>query len=187
MRDTCYPPVPVVAHLRHYRQQHVAEKFEGRQDRRERLICWSMAVTSYFCSAAASESVSIGAARVGATWDTALPLPLAARWRSSASLSPATRPMARPCSTAPRQQSQARNLGVGVHPAPVVADGRDGVMPALPGAQRVDTDTGQLGDRPDRIARSRIACFPHRAALLPRVPSVCEGSNVVKYLSWTNA
>jgi hypothetical protein len=42
------------------------------------------------------------------------------------------------------QQAQARNVGVGVHPAPVVADGRDGAMAALPGSQRVDTDAGQL-------------------------------------------
>ena len=50
------------------------------------------------------------------------------------------------------QQPQARDVGVRVHPAAVVADRRDGAMAALPGAQRVDADAGQLGDRADRVA-----------------------------------
>ena len=43
MRDAGPPAVPVVADLRQHRHQHVLEQFERRQDRRERLICWSMA------------------------------------------------------------------------------------------------------------------------------------------------
>ena len=63
------------------------------------------------------------------------------------------------------QQPQARNVGVGVHPAAVVADGRDGAMTALPGAQRVDADAGQLGDRADRVVRGRVACLAHRTTI----------------------
>ena len=63
------------------------------------------------------------------------------------------------------QQPQARNVGVGVHPAAVVADGRDGAMAALPRAQRVDADPGQLGDRADRVVRGRVAWFAHRATI----------------------
>ena len=73
MRDAGRPPVPVVAHLRQHRHQARpgAVRADGRTDA-SRLICWSMAVASYFCSAAVSAAVSSGVRRAGATADTAL-------------------------------------------------------------------------------------------------------------------
>ena len=51
------------------------------------------------------------------------------------------------------QQPQACDVGVRVHPAAIIADGGHGAMTALPSAQRVDGDSGQPGDRPDRVTR----------------------------------
>ena len=51
-----------------------------------RLICWSMAVASYFCRAAVSAAVSSGVRCVGATADAAFASAVAARRRSSASV-----------------------------------------------------------------------------------------------------
>ena len=61
------------------------------------------------------------------------------------------------------QQSQARDVGVRVHATAVVANGRDGAMTALPCAQRIDADAGQLGNRADRIAAraSRVVFSPN--------------------------
>ena len=57
------------------------------------------------------------------------------------------------------QQPQARDVGVGVHPSAVVADGGHGAVTALPRAQRVDADAGQPRDRPDRVARGVLGGF----------------------------
>ena len=57
------------------------------------------------------------------------------------------------------QQPQARDIGVRVHPPALVADGGDRVMTPLPGAQRIDADSGQSGDGADRVVRGG-ACSP---------------------------
>ena len=83
------------------------------------------------------------------------------------------------------QQPQARDVGVRVHPAAVVADGRDGAMTALPRAQRIDADPGQLGDRADRVVRAacRVVFFtgprsarPPRTRPTPAAPHAMSAS-----------
>ena len=123
-----------------------------------------MAVASYFCSAAVSAAVSIGVRRVG----------IDRRRRGRAGRGemaqfrvgePGEAADAVSVLDRAAQQPQPRDVGVGVHPAAVVADGRDGAMAALPRAQRVDADAGQLGDRADRVARRRLAWLSHRATI----------------------
>lgn len=64
------------------------------------------------------------------------------------------------------QQPQARDIGVRVHPAAIVASGSHGAMTALPCAQRVDTDPRQLGNRTDWVTRGRLAWRSHRTTNL---------------------
>ena len=93
----------------------------GRTDA-SRLICWSMAVASYFCSAAVSAAVSSGVRRAGAT--------AGRRARAGCGGEMAQFRIGEPGEAADAvsvfhraaQQSQARDVGVRVHPAAVVTD-----------------------------------------------------------------
>ena len=156
VRDARPPAVPVVADLREHRHQHVLEQFERTQDRGQPARSpgrWPTA--SYFAqrgdergriercpprrsgrgrrarAGAAAELAQFSVAEPGEPADAVSLLDGAA------------------------EQPQARDVGFRVHPAAIVADRRDGAVAALPGAQRVDADPGQPGDRADRVARRR--------------------------------
>ena len=86
------------------------------------------------------------------------------------------------------QQAQTRNVGLGVHPAALVANGCHGTVPPLPRAQRVGTEPSQSGDRADRVVR-RVAWFlhptplphePNRTASAVPVSIVCHGQIIDK-------
>ena len=160
VRDAGRSPVPVVADLRQHR--HQAHPGAVRADGRtaaSRLICWSMAAASYLLQRGGERGgiercPSCGSdrrrrARVGGGGE-------AAQFRVG---EPGEAADAVPLFHRAAQQAQARDVGVGVHPAAVVADRGDGAMPALPCAQRVDADPGQPGDRADRVVRGRVAWF----------------------------
>ena len=162
MRDAGRPPVPLIAHLRQHRHQDVPEQFERREDRREPadLLVDGRGIVFLqgggerggiercpLCGSDRRRRVRVGGGgetaqfRIGEPGEAADAVSVFHR---------------------AAQQSQARDVGVRVHPAAVVADRRDGAMTALPCAQRVDRDAGQLGDRADRdTARaSRVVFSP---------------------------
>ena len=74
------------------------------------------------------------------------------------------------------EEPQARDVGVRVHPTPIVTGRRDGAVAALPGTQRVDGDPGQLGDGPDRIPRPARECSAHRATIRTATAAAADAS-----------
>ena len=164
MRDAGRPPMPVVAHLRQHRHQHVPEQFERRQDRRE--------PADLLVDGRGIVFLQRGGERGGVDRCPSRGIDLGHRARAGCGEMAQFR-IGEPCEAADAvsvfhraaQQAQPRDVGVGVHPAAVVADGRDGAMAALPRAQRVDRHAGQFGDRADRVVRGRVAWFLHRPTI----------------------
>src|SRR6185503_16803493 len=74
------------------------------------------------------------------------------------------------------EEPQARDVGFRVHPAAIVTGRRNGPVAALPGTQRVDTDTGQLGDGADRITRRTCGWPAHRAAIRTATAAAADAS-----------
>ena len=74
------------------------------------------------------------------------------------------------------EEPQARDVGLRVHPAPIVTGRRDGAVAALPGTQRVDADSGQLGDGADRIPRRAREWSAHRATIRTATAAAADAS-----------
>lgn len=161
----CPPTVPVVAHLREHRHQHVMEQLERRQDGREPADLLVDGGGIVFLQRRGERGrvercASCGGdrrhgARAGCAGEMA-------QFRIGEPGEPADAVSLFHCAA---QQTQPGDVGVGVHPAPVVADGRDGAMAALPRAQGVDAYAGQPGNRPDGVAYGRLARPAHRTAI----------------------
>ena len=158
MRDAGRPAVPVVADLRQHRHQHVPEQFERRQDRREPADLLVDGGGIVFLQRGGERGGVERCPSRGIDRRTAALAPaVAARRRSSASVSPARRPMLCPCSTAPRnRRRRAMSASVYIRPR----SSRIGVTAPWrrSHARSVSiADPGQLGDRADRVVRRRVA------------------------------
>ena len=168
--------VPVVANLHKRRHQHVAEQVEGTEDSRRRAISWSSPAVSYVSSAALSAPVSSDAGRTGSVTRGSN---RASRHGEAVQVSvsePGEAPDAVSLLDGVSQQPQARDIGVRVHPAALVADGGHGAMTALPRAQRVDADAGHSGNGADRVGRGSPGWLSHRTTILTATAHIADAT-----------
>ena len=160
MRDTGRLSMPLIADLRKHWASDIAEQFERRQDRRQRRSRGRWPGIEFLQGGGERGGIERRPC-VGTTASAAFAPAVAGQTAQFRIGEPGEAPDAVSVFDRAAQQPQARNVGVGVHPAAVVTAGRDSAMAALPGAQRVDPDAGQPGDRPDRIACRRLARPAH--------------------------
>lgn len=158
--------MPVIAHLLEYRHEHIPEKVERTEHGRQ--------ASDFPVDARRVVTAQRGVERGGIQRRPSHRIGRDRGGRASGRGEVAQFPVAKSCEAADAvpvfhgtaQQPQPRDVGVRVHAAAVVTDGRDGAMTALPSAQRIDANPGQLGDDADRVARGRLAFLAHRAAIL---------------------
>ena len=186
MRDARRPPVPPIAHLRQHRHQNIPEQLKRTQDRRK--------PADLLVDGRGIEFLQGGGERGGIERCPLRGNDRQRRVRAGGSGEtaqfrigePGEAPDAVSVFDRAAQQPQARNVVVGVHPAAVVADGRHRAITALPRAQRIDANPGQLGDRADRVVRERLGCLAHRAATLTTAAQAADATMPTSTRTRTN-